>query len=197
MSTRRLVGFYLLSRRVPAALAALVAGAVALHLVLHWTPTSGSFATVLPLLVVGAAAAVVGASLRSPFDESERATGVRLPVLRGATSTGLTAIGYGVLALGAADAHLTLGAVGLLRDLAGVVGVTLLVAALGSGNLAWLGTLSYLLLAITAVPLGWTTPWLWPARPPTDHGAAICAGLAFLAGLAAVTIRGARDSGRD
>src|SRR5204863_474415 len=136
-----------------------------------------------------AAAATTAASQRSPFDEAERATGVRPPQLRLAAGTGLAALAYGTLAAGAADAHLAFGAVGLLRNLVGVVGVTLLTAALGSGNLAWLGTLGYLLLAMTAVSLGWTTPWLWPARPPTDRGAAICAGLVFLAGLAAITIR--------
>jgi hypothetical protein len=169
----RLARLYLRSRRIPAAVATLVACAGVLHLVLHWTPATGSFATQLPMLVIGAAAAVVGAGLRSPFDESEQATGLRLPLLRLAASAALTALAYTALAGGAADAHLTFGAAGLLRNLTGIVGVTLLTAALASGNLAWLGTLSYLLLALTALALGWTTPWLWPARPPTDTGAVI------------------------
>ena len=38
-----------------------------------------------------------------------------------------------------------------------------------------------------------TTPWLWPARPPHDPGAAICAGVVFAIGLAVITVRGARD----
>ena len=38
-----------------------------------------------------------------------------------------------------------------------------------------------------------TTPWIWPARPPHDLGAALCAGLVFAAGLAVITVRGARD----
>jgi hypothetical protein len=42
----------------------------------------------------------------------------------------------------------------------------------------------------------WTTPWIWPARPPHDRGAAICAALVLAAGIAAVTLLGARDSGR-
>jgi hypothetical protein len=44
---------------------------------------------------------------------------------------------------------------------------------------------------------GWTTPWVWPARPPHDRGAAICAALVFAAGLALITIRGSRDSVRE
>ena len=38
-----------------------------------------------------------------------------------------------------------------------------------------------------------TSPWLWPARPPHDTGAAICAGLVLLSGLVVITVRGARD----
>ena len=38
-----------------------------------------------------------------------------------------------------------------------------------------------------------TWPWLWPGRPSHDLGAALCAGLVFAAGLAVVTLRGARD----
>ncbi len=193
----RLGRLYLTSRRVPAAIAALAGCAVALHLVLRWSVTAGTFATQLPLLVVGAAAAVVGATHRSPFGEAERATGSRLPVLRFIASLCLAAVAYGALAAGAAGTALTFGATGLLRDLGGIVGVTLLTAAFASGNLAWLGTLTYLLLAMTAVALGWTTPWLWPARPPLDAGAAACAAATYLIGLAAVTSRGTRDTGRD
>jgi hypothetical protein len=38
-----------------------------------------------------------------------------------------------------------------------------------------------------------TTPWLWPGRPGTDLGGALCAALVFTAGLVAVAAHGARD----
>jgi len=41
----------------------------------------------------------------------------------------------------------------------------------------------------------WTTPWVWPVRPPHDRGAAICAALVFTAGVAVAAARGARDQG--
>jgi hypothetical protein len=41
-----------------------------------------------------------------------------------------------------------------------------------------------------------TTPWLWPARPAYDRGAAICAALVFAVGAAAVALRGALESER-
>ena len=60
--------------------------------------------------------------------------------------------------------------------------------------------MAYLLVALYALYTQWhgpalTTPWLWPARPPHDLGAALCAGLVFAAGLVIITVRGARDTG--
>jgi hypothetical protein len=52
--------------------------------------------------------------------------------------------------------------------------------------------MAYMIVALFAVSWGWTTPWLWPARPPHDLGGALCAGLVFAAGLVAATVRGAR-----
>ena len=34
--------------------------------------------------------------------------------------------------------------------------------------------------------------WLWPGRPPHDVGAALCAGLVFVAGIVVATVRGGR-----
>ena len=42
-----------------------------------------------------------------------------------------------------------------------------------------------------------TTPWIWPARPPHDVGGALCAAVVFAAGLAVITVRGARESAGD
>jgi hypothetical protein len=42
-----------------------------------------------------------------------------------------------------------------------------------------------------------TTPWLWPARPATHRGAAICAVLSFAVGETVIMLRGARESNRD
>jgi hypothetical protein len=90
---------------------------------------------------------------------------------------------------------MALGCLALLRDLAGLTGISLLTAAVLGAGLSWTGPLAYLVLAIYGVQRAWTTPWLWPARPPHDRGAAICALLVFAAGVAAITARGA--SSRD
>lgn len=83
--------------------------------------------------------------------------------------------------------------------MAGLTGVGLLCAAVLGGALAWTGPTTYMMIAVYALYTQWhgpalTTPWIWPARPPHDVGAAICGGLVFAAGMVAITVRGARDS---
>jgi len=53
--------------------------------------------------------------------------------------------------------------------------------------------MAYLLVTESALAAGWTTPWIWPARPPHDRGAAICAALVFAAGTAVITLCGSRE----
>jgi hypothetical protein len=82
----------------------------------------------------------------------------------------------------------------MLRDLAGLTGIALLTAALLGGALAWVGPLASLVVTLHALQAAWTTPWIWPARPPHDRGAALCAALIFAAGMVVITVRGARDT---
>jgi hypothetical protein len=166
--------------------------AVALRIALHWLPRSGLFAQQIPLIIEAGGAAVIGVTANSPFGEPERAAGRWLPYLRLAAAVALAGTAFGALAAGSASQHLAGGAPGLLRDLAGFIGLAFLTGAVLGGALAWIGPLGYLAITLPALAGHWTTPWLWPARPPHDRGAAICAGLVFAAGLAVVTVRGAR-----
>ena len=189
----RLARLHAASRRVLTCVLVLAACAVALRTALHWLPRTGVYARQIPLTIEAGAAAVIGVTTRSPFGEPERATGRWLPWLRLATSVGLTAIAVGALAAAAAATHLAGGAAGLARDLAGFTGIALLTAAVLGGALAWTGPMAYLAVTLPALTGNWTTPWIWPARPPPDRGAAICAALVFAAGVAVITVRGARD----
>jgi hypothetical protein len=194
----RLVRLYLASRRILACLMVLAACAVALRTALHWLPRTGVLSRQIPLIIEAGAAAVIGAGAGSPFGEPERATGIRLPALRLGASLALAGVALGALAAGSASAHLADGSLGLLRDLGGLTGLALLAAVAAGGGLSWIGPVGYLAVTLPALAGDWTTPWTWPARPPHDRGAAICAALVFAAGLAAVTLRGARDaSARD
>jgi hypothetical protein len=196
--TVRLVRLHLVSRHVPAAVAAVLISAVALRIALHWRwNTYGALQ--LPLMFETACAAAIAVTTASPFGEPERATGRTLPFLRLGVAVSLTAVAAGVLAAaGAGGAHLAGGALGVLRNLAGLTGIGLLCAALLRGALGWAGPAAYMMIAVYALYTQWhgpalSTPWIWPARPPHDVGAAICAGLVFAAGIAVITIRGARD----
>jgi len=188
----RLARLYAVSRRVATCLIVLIACAVALRTALHWLPRSGVYARQIPLTIEAGAAAVIGVTADSPFGEPERVAGRWLPYLRLAAAVALTGAALGLLAAGSASQPLAGGTPGLLRDLAGFTGLAFLAGAALGGALAWIGPLGYLAITLPALAGHWSTPWVWPARPPHDHGAAVCAGLVFVAGLALVTVRGAR-----
>jgi len=193
----RLLRLHAASRRVPTAIAAIAACAVGLRIALlgHWD-TYGALQ--LPLVFEAGAGAAVAITTASPIGEPERVTGRWLPFLRLATALALTAAAAGALVAAGIGAHLAGGTLDVLRNVAGVTGIGLLCAAALGGGLAWAGPAGYLVVGAYALYTQWhhpalTTPWLWPARPPHDLGAAICAALVLATGIAVITIRGARD----
>ncbi len=193
----RLVQLYAASRRIPPALAAIAACGLGLRIALigHWDAYG---ALQLPLVFEAGAAVAIIVTTASPLGEPERVAGGRLPFLRLAAALVLTAAAIGTLAAAGTGAHLAGGTLDVLRNVAGMTGIGLLCAAAIGGALAWAGPTGYLVLGVYALYTQWhrpalTTPWLWPARPPHDLGAAICAGLIFTLGMAVITLRGARD----
>ena len=202
MTGVRLVRLYAVGRRVPVAAIAIAACAIGLRIALlgHWDAYG---ALQLPLIFEVAAAVSIVATAASPFGEPERVAGGWLPFLRLAVTAVLTAAAIGLLAVAAGTgAHLAGGTLDVLRNVAGITGIGLLCAAALGGGLSWTGPTGYLVAAVYALYTQWhppalSTPWLWPARPPHDMGGAICAALAFAAGLAVITWRGARDHAGD
>jgi hypothetical protein len=195
----RLMRLYLLSRRGPAASGLLAALGCLLWAALHWhwNIAGGPAARyVIPLSVETGAAAIVAVSSHGPFGEPERATGRWLPWLRLGAALALTAAAFALLSAGATGGYLPGGGVALVRNLAGLTGIGLLSAAALGGAFAWTGPMAYLLVIEGALANDWTTPWVWPGRPAGDLGGALCAYAAFAAGLAAVTVLGARGAGR-
>jgi len=192
----RLVRLHAASRRVPAALVMLAACAVGLRGALygHWDSYG---ALQLPLIFEAACAAIIAVTAGSPFGEPERATGRWLPFLRLGVAVTLTVLAAGALAAAGAGRPLAGGFPDILRNLAGLVGIGLLCAAVLGAPLAWTGPLTYLVLGLYGLYTDWhpptlSTPWIWPARPPHDVGGALCAAAVFAAGLAAITVRGPR-----
>jgi hypothetical protein len=193
----RLVRLYAASRRVPAAVAAIAACAIGLRIAL-FRPWDSYGALQLPLVFEAGAAAAITAVTASRIGDPERVAGRWLPFLRLATVLALTVVAVGALAATGAGAQLAGGTLDVLRNVAGLTGLGLLCAAALGGALAWAAPTGYLVVGIYALYTQWhhpalTTPWIWPARPPHDLGAAICAGLVFTAGLAIFAVRGARD----
>ncbi|HEY6278709.1 MAG TPA: hypothetical protein VIX86_20545 [Streptosporangiaceae bacterium] len=196
----RLIGLFLVSRRVPAALGVLAGLGAVLWAALYWrwNIAGGPAAQeVIPLVIETGAAGVIAVSTYGPFGEPEAATGGRLVWLRLASALMLTAAAIGALAAGATGGYLPGGTLALVRDVGGMAGLGLLSAAVLGGAFGWTGPMAYWLITESALAAGWTTPWIWPGRPPHDTGAAICAGLVFAAGLAVFTLRGARTSARE
>jgi hypothetical protein len=193
----RLVRLHAASRRVPAAAMAIASCAIGLRIALAWSwDTYGALQ--LPLVFEAGCAAAIAITTASPLGEPERVAGRRLPYLRLATTLALTVAATVALAAAGTGAHLAGGALDVLRNVAGMTGLGLLCAAVLGGGLAWVGPVGYLVAGAYGLYTQWhgpalTTPWLWPARPPHDPGAAICAGVVFAIGLAVITVRGARD----
>ena len=195
----RLPWLYLVSRRGPAALGLLAGLGALLWVALRWrwNVAGGPAARdLIPLTIEAGAAAVIAVTTHGPFGDPERATGRWLPWLRLAAAVTLTAAAFGALAAGAAGGVLPGGTLALLRNLAGMTGIGLVSAAALGGAFGWTGPMAYWLATESVLAGRWTSPWIWAARPPGDHGAAICAALVFATGIAAVTLLGARDSGR-
>jgi hypothetical protein len=196
----RLAQLHLVSRRVPSGLAILAACGAALWAALrwHWTVGSGTGAQALPVILEAGAACIVTVVTWSPFGESERVAGRWLPYLRLGVTVVMTAAAVGALAAASAIAGgLDGGVLDLARNVAGFTGIGLVLTTVTGAGLAWTGPLAYMVVAEFAILESWTTPLVWPARPPLDRGAAICAALVVAAGLVAITIRGPRETGRD
>lgn len=190
----RLVWLHAASRRVPAALITVAACALGLRITLtgHWDAYG---ALQLPLVFETAAATVIMLTTASPFGDPERVTGRWLPCLRPAVTLALTAAAAAALMATGAGTQLAGGSLDVLRNLTGITGIGLLCASTLPSTLAWAAPAAYLLPGIYALYSQWhppalTTPWLWPARPPHDRGAAICAALVFLTGLTVIALRG-------
>ena len=193
----RLAWLYAVGRRVPVAVLAMVACAAGLRIALlwHWDAYG---ALQLPLIFEAACAAIIAVTAGSPFGEPERATGRWLPYLRLGTAVALTGLASGALAAAGTGMPLAGGIADIVRNVAGLTGIGLLCATVLGGPLAWTGPLAYLVIGVYGLYTDWhpptlSTPWIWPARPPHDVGGALCAAVVFAAGLAAITLRGARE----
>jgi hypothetical protein len=199
LAAARLTWLHLRSRRVPPALVALTACGVFLWVALtqHWW--LGARPSELPILIEGAAAAVIAVTTHNPFGEPERATGRWLPFLRLSMALALCGAAIGLLAAAAAAAYnphagvvLTSGILGVAENVMGFAGIGLIFSLVTGGLIAWTGPLGLVAINQFALIASYSEPLTWAARPATDRGGWIAAMVVCAVGLAAFTIRGPR-----
>ncbi|BEL05402.1 hypothetical protein Q0Z83_035930 [Actinoplanes sichuanensis] len=189
----RYLALHLRSRRVPAALLAAIGGTVLMWSVVaafSEVPDADSTMVVLLVLLLAASSAH---TLGGPDDALERTGSRRWPPLRAVHL--LTAF---ALIIGLVLATLLTGArfgpaAMVVRDAAGLLGLTALGAALLGAARAWF------------LPLAWTLPALvfpfggdavavrvltWPSQPHDSRAAAVTAAVVAVAGLAVYAVRG-------
>jgi hypothetical protein len=197
----RLAWLHLRSRRVPAALVALLACGVALWASLryHWWLGAGNAAGELPMILQGCAAAIIAVTTHSPFGEPERATGRRLAFLRAGLVLALCGAAIGFFALGAVAAYnprsgvyLAGGILPVARNVLGMTGIGLVSCLVTGGLIAWIGPLAFTAISQFALTANYSEPLTWPTRPPADQGGWIAAMVVCAVGLIAFTIRGPR-----
>lgn len=195
----RLVWLHLRCRRVLAAFAALAGCGVFLwaSLAYHWWLGTGPEVAEMPMIMEGAAAAIIAVATYTPLGETERAAGRWLPVLRLATALALCGAAIGFLAAAAAVAYdprngvaLAGGVLAVARNVLGMAGIGLLFSLVTGGLLAWIGPLAFMAVSQFALIANHSWPWTWPARPPTDRGGWIAAMAVLAVALIAYAIRG-------
>jgi hypothetical protein len=200
-SAARLVWLHLRSRSVPPALAALLACGVTLWASLHyhWWLGAGHGAGELPMALQGCAAAIIAVTTHSPFGEPERATGLRLPLVRATLVVTLCGAAVGSFALATAVAdnprtgvYLAGGILPVVRNVLGMTAIGLIFCLVTGGLLAWIGPLAFMAVCQFALVANYSEPLTWPTRPPTDRGGWIAAMAVFAVGLIVYTIRGPR-----
>lgn len=188
----RLLWLHLRSRHVPVTVLLLAVTAGTLRAVRPLTEGGGEFAVLLPLVLTVAAAGLIAASTRGPFGDPERAT-FPLPRLRLIHLLMLVAVGVAVI--GAARAGDDPRAA--LRNVAGLTGLALLATPVTGAALAWIAPLAYVIYCGGPIDSGQVGLSAWPALRGTDITATLIALALLLAGIATVTLTGARDQRTD
>ena len=188
----RLTWLHLRTRRVPAGMVALAGLGLLLRAALHWHWASYSDPQQFPMTVEAGAAAVIAVTTHGPFGEVERATGRWLPYLRLLIAVALAGLAILALQLGAVGESRSDGILVLARNVIGFAGLGLVCSLVTGGLLAWAAPLGYMAFCQYALLEAWSAAWTWPARPPADRGAWICASVVFVVGLLLFTVRGPR-----
>lgn len=210
VSKTRLVVLYVRSRRVGWAVLTLALLAVGSWVGSAWLFAQPEFGigngSLRPLLIFAtfAAASVIGTSAGSPFGETERTAARPLPPLRFGHLAALLLIAGSLLvsvliSFDLENVRSSHPVLALVRNLGGLVGLTLLTARLIGARLSWTVPLTFVMISyLTArLPDDTFAAWAWHMQPGRDDLSWIIAVALGALGLSVVSRYGARDTAGD
>jgi hypothetical protein len=186
----RFVTLYLRSRQVPAALAIALVCAVLVTQLKSESSSQQGFVSTLLALALGLA--VLGYGLGGPDAELERTAAVAWFPRRAAHVVAMAVVVAGAVLLGS---DVPAGVV--LRDAAGLAGLTALTASLLGRQLAWTLPIAWTAVATVLAPVS-DAPVVralsWPMQAPDDLTASIIAFVLGVGGLVLYAARGSRGA---
>jgi hypothetical protein len=188
----RLVRLYLVSRRTRTALLLLAVIGVALRASQPLTRGTGLFPRLTLLLVILAAACVIGTATHNPFGETERTASSPLTSLRLAHLIALTAAAAAFMAVFAWSAAYGSTPAAILRNLAGFTGIALLTARIFGAHVSWTLPLGYVMYCGGQLDIQASSRWSWPLLPAGDVTATVIAFGLLALGIAAACVTGGR-----
>ncbi|MDG4805583.1 hypothetical protein O7634_02270 [Micromonospora sp. WMMD1120] len=183
---------YLRARRVPLALAASVGAATvvwALWLVFSDERDPGGLVVVLTVVLM---VSVLSTTLAAPDEDLERTAALRWPWRRAAHLLAALAVVLVVL-LATAPTGARFGPAALvLRDAAGLLGLTALCATVVGAARAWFLPLGWAVVAaLFPQSSAWGALATWPGQPHDSRPAAAVAAVLAVGGLLVYAVRGA------
>ncbi|MGC9665717.1 hypothetical protein ACNTMW_04070 [Planosporangium sp. 12N6] len=186
---------YVRSRRIPAATGAVLVTAAALASLARAVHDPDA-RLAMTALAVAACATVVGPGLAGADPDLDRTAGVAWPSRRaGHLVAAAAAVAAAVLAAVALAGAGTVGGWVVTRDVAGLTGLTGLVAAAVGAGRAWMAPVAAAVPGVLfgATGGGWHREVLtWVAQPSGTTSATVTAAVLGVAGLLAYGVRGAR-----
>ncbi|MFB9925101.1 hypothetical protein ACFORO_27065 [Amycolatopsis halotolerans] len=184
----RWTALYARSRHLTVALAAVLLCAAVLPLLL-----GDSWSTVFATVTLGAAVAVAGVGLSGQDLDLDRTASFRWPPRRLTHLLVIGVVAGGVMLAAQGLADLPIDSSWILRDVAGLLGLTGLAATLFGGQFGWTLPMGWAMTA-ALVPKAVGQAYdvvAWPMATADSAQAWWVAGLLFVAGTAAYTMAGA------
>lgn len=145
---------------------------------------------IVPLMT----SAVIGASTRSPFGDTESSVSYPLPILRFSHLAGLLICATAVLGLSTYGWDGESISVEFVRNLAGFTGLALLGARFLGSGICWIIPLGY---GVISLMVESRSRLAWPREIPADHWSLFVAVTLMVVGLFVVVFRQSRPVGDD